>query len=220
MAPTLDLTNQKFGNLTAIKIAKRNNGAFWLCVCDCGNQNIVRASYLRNGQIKSCGCKQKQQALLNLQNRQRRLYWIDTEIRRSLHQMYQNMVRRCYSPENNRYDNYGGRGIRVCDEWIGAQGRERFYRWAIANGYEKNLQIDRINVDDDYSEINCRFVNRTAQANNKTNNKVIIWRGESKTMAEWAREFNISYAAMQHRVARNWPMERIASQPQRKRGHA
>jgi hypothetical protein len=217
MAPTLDLTGQRFGSLTAIEITKRNNGAFWLCICDCGKHNVVRASYLRNGSIKSCGCKQKEQALLNLQNQQRRLHWISVEIRQSLHQTYQNMIARCYYLKNNRYENYGGRGIRVCDKWIGNQGRERFYFWAINNGYKKRLQIDRIDVDKNYSESNCRFVDRIIQANNKTNNKIIIWRGESKTMAEWAREFNISYAAMQHRVIRKWPMERILSQPQRKR---
>jgi hypothetical protein len=127
------------------------------------------------------------------------------------------MLKRCTDPANNRWDCYGGRGIKVCNEWIGVDGRRRFYDWALSAGYAKGLQIDRIDVDGDYAPSNCRFVDAVTQANNTRRNRVVNWQGKSMTAAEWARELGLTYASMQHRLDRGWSMERIASQPQRVR---
>jgi hypothetical protein len=217
MAQTIDLTGQRFGRLLAVSIAYRRNGAYWHCGCDCGGTNVVRAGLLRNGSVASCGCGSREQARLNCQKWRRRNERIPERLRSSLKDCYSNMIRRCTDPFNNRWDCYGGRGITVCNEWIGIDGRRRFYDWALEAGYDKGLQIDRIDVNGNYMPENCRFVDAMIQANNTRRNRVVNWQGKSMTAAEWARELGLTYASMQHRLDRGWSMERIASQPQRVR---
>lgn len=179
---------------------------------------MVRAALLRNGTVASCGCGSREQARLNCQKWWRRNERIPEQLRSGLKNCYRNMLRRCTDPTDKRWDCYGGRGISVCNEWAGLDGRQRFYDWALEAGYGKGLQIDRINVHGDYSPNNCRFVDAVVQANNTRRNRVISWQGRSLTAADWARELGLTYASMQHRLDRGWPMERIASQPQRRRG--
>jgi hypothetical protein len=220
MAPKIpDIAGQRFGRLTAERFAYSRNGAHWECLCDCGERTTVRASLLRNGTTKSCGCGSKDQARTNCRKWWDRNAHIPAEARRPLKDAYGNMVRRCTDPGNKRFSNYGGRGIHICAEWTGPAGREAFYRWALANSFEPGLQLDRIDVDGPYSPENCRFVDAITQMNNTTRNRKITWRGQTLTMAEWARKFGLSYSAMQHRVARGWDMERIAAQQQRERGN-
>ena len=215
MAPTLDLSGQRFGRLVALSIAFRKNGAHWLCQCDCGNTNTVRAALLRNGTVASCGCGSREQAKANCARWWRRNERIPERMRSGLKNCYRNMLRRCTDPTDKRWDCYGGRGISVCNEWIGVDGRRRFYDWALAAGYDKGLQIDRINNNGNYEPGNCRFVEPVIQANNTRRNRVISWQGRSMTAAEWARQLGLTYPSMQHRLDRGWSMERIASQPQR-----
>lgn len=215
MAQTLDLAGQRFGRLVAVSIAFRRNGAYWLCRCDCGCTNVVRAGLLRNGTVASCGCGSREQARLNCQKWWARNERIPEHLRSGLKNCYRNMLRRCTDPTDKRWDCYGGRGITVCNEWIGIDGRRRFYDWALDAGYEKGLQIDRIDVNGNYTAENCRFVDAVVQANNTRRNRLISWQSKSMTVADWARELGLTYASMQHRLDRGWPMERIASQPQR-----
>lgn len=219
MAQALDLAGVRFGKLVAKSIAFRRNAAYWNCDCDCGKTTVVRAALLKNGTVASCGCGSVEQARLNCKKWHNRNEKIPIEYRQKLKNCYQNMLKRCTDPSNKRWECYGGRGIRVCDEWIAPGGRQRFYNWALAAGYRAGLQIDRIDVNGNYSPNNCRFVDPVIQANNTRRNRVITWQGESMTLADWARKFGLSYSSMQHRVDRGWSMERIATQPQRKRSH-
>ncbi len=220
MAQTLDLAGQRFGRLVASSIAFRRNGVHWNCQCECGSPTVVRAALLRNGTVASCGCGSREQARLNCQKWRMRNEHIPEQLRSGLKNCYNNMLRRCTDPTDKRWHCYGGRGISVCNEWAGLNGRRHFYDWALQAGYAKGLQIDRINVEGDYCPENCRFVDAVVQANNTRRNRVISWQGRSLTAAEWAREFDLTYSSMQHRLDRGWPMERIASQPQRRRGNA
>jgi hypothetical protein len=215
MAQALDLADKRFGRLVATSIAFRRNGAYWNCQCDCGGSTVVRAALLRNGSVASCGCGSREQARLNCQKWWRRNERIPEQLRSGLKNCYRNMLRRCTDPADKRWICYGGRGVRVCDEWIATGGRQRFYSWALDAGYAKGLQIDRIDVHGNYSPDNCRFVDAVVQANNTRRNRVITWQGRSLTAANWARELGLTYASIQHRLDRGWPMERIASQPQR-----
>jgi hypothetical protein len=217
MAQTIDLAGQRFGRLVAVSIAYRRNGAYWQCRCDCGGANVVRTALLRNGHVRSCGCGAKEQAKLNCKKWRQRNEWIPEQLRSGLKNCYRNMLRRCTDSFNIRWDCYGGRGIQVCNAWIGSDGRRRFYEWALTAGYQKGLQIDRIDVNGHYEPANCRFVDAITQANNTRRNRLITWREKTMSAADWAREFGLSYASMQHRLDRGWPMERIASQPQRVR---
>lgn len=216
MASSSNLVGQRFGRLVVASFAFSRNATFWNCLCDCGGSSVVRAALLRNGSTKSCGCGSKEQARINCQKYWRRNERIPIEIRRRLNDAYSNMVSRCSDPTNHRYANYGGRGITICQEWTGAEGRQRFYDWAMAQGYSAGLSLDRINVNGIYSPDNCRLVGSIAQANNTTRNHYITWQGQTLSVADWARRLGLTYSSMIHRVQRGWTMDRIASQPMRR----
>jgi hypothetical protein len=217
MGQTIDLAGQRFGKLVVVELSHQSNGAWWRCRCDCGGESVVRGAVLRYGSTKSCGCGSKAQARSNCAKHRNRNHWIPEQLRRKLKDAYKNMLSRCYDPGNDRYENYGGRGVRVCDEWLDpGSGRLRFYRWCIENGAERDLQIDRIDVNGSYCPDNCRFVDAITQMNNTTRNRWLTYRGETKTLAEWARSTGMAYGVLKHRVDRGWDVERIMNQPVRR----
>lgn len=122
------------------------------------------------------------------------------------------MRQRCNNPNNPNYPNYGGKGVRICDEWNDYQS---FRNWAEANGYNDSLSIDRIDPNGSYCPENCRWADDKVQMNNQTRNRKICYKGKTKTMAQWADLFGLSYSAMQHRIERGWSMDRIEMQKQR-----
>lgn len=215
MGQRIELTGQRFGRLVVERFAYSKNAAHWHCKCDCGGESIVRTALLRNGTVASCGCGSIEAAINNCNKGRKENKYIPLELRRPLKDCYQNMIKRCTDPRSDRWYCYGARGIKVCDEWLGIEGRHNFYRWALAAGYQKGMQLDRINVDGNYSPSNCRIVTPLMQMNNTTRNHMITWRGMTMSIADWAREFNLSYSAMKHRIDRQWPMDRIATQKQR-----
>ncbi len=107
------------------------------------------------------------------------------------------MKNRCYNPADIRYDRYGGRGITVCDEW---HKFEKFYEWAMNNGYNDSLSIDRIDVDGPYAPGNCRWSTVTEQSLNRTSNVLVTYNGATKTIAEWANELNMPYKRLWKRI--------------------
>lgn len=127
--------------------------------------------------------------------------------------MYRNMVNRCHKPGTRRYERYGGRGIIVCPEW--KTNPTAFYEWATTNGYDPALQINRKNNDGNYEPSNCEFVTCTVNQNNTSRSRFLTWDGKTMTVCDWARHLGISSAALQHRVDRDWPAERIFTQPYR-----
>lgn len=117
------------------------------------------------------------------------------------------MKTRCYNPHYYLFAHYGGKGVTVCDEWLGEDGFQRFYDWSVHNGYSAELSIDRIDNAKGYSPNNCRWVDMKTQQNNRTNNRVIRVGEESHTMAEWATVSGIRYATIQSRLQRGWSEE-------------
>ena len=197
-----DLTGQCFGRLLVLeRAADKTTGAkpkvMWRCRCDCGKEVVVWGSALTQGTTVSCGCKKRKHGYA----KKERLY-----------QTWGNMRRRCYDPANKRYAQYGGRGITICPEW---DDYAAFRAWALSAGYRDDLTIDRIDVDGNYCPENCRWATAAEQANNVTRNRLLTYQGKTMTMSEWAKEFGISYGAINHRVQRGWSMERIASTPVR-----
>ena len=119
------------------------------------------------------------------------------------------MRERCNTPSCKGYKNYGGRGISVCEEW---GNFVVFKEWAISNGYNDKLSLDRINVNGNYEPNNCRWATSKEQANNKRNNHLITYLGETKTMTEWAETTGIKVATIWARLQRGWTVEKTLTQ--------
>ena len=163
MGRLIDLTGQRFGRLTVIERAYVDKDKFirWKCQCDCGQICYVRGYPMRQGTIRSCGCLEKEN-LKKLSQRHTHGY-----SKLPVYRVWKEMRKRCSNPNDKRYKRYGGRGIKVCDEWQSAQA---FVEWAFANGYKHGLTIDRIDNDGDYCPTNCRWV--TAKANSRNTSLV------------------------------------------------
>lgn len=117
------------------------------------------------------------------------------------------MKSRCNSPTNPKYESYGKRGIKVCDEW-----NEDFFvfkAWALKNGYEEGLSIDRIDNNKGYSPDNCRWTTRIVQQNNMRSNVYLEFRGERHTISEWGRITGIPNDTISRRLHRGWSTEQI-----------
>ena len=124
-----------------------------------------------------------------------------------LYNIWNSMKDRCYNSNNNRYDNYGNKGIIVCDEW--KNNFENFKQWALNNGYSDDLSIDRINNDGNYEPNNCRWTTMKVQNNNKTNNLIITINNEIKTLAEWCEYYSINYKIVHLRITKlKWDPEK------------
>ena len=189
-----DLTNQKFNRLTVLKLApKHKNKIAWLCSCDCGKTIIVLASNLTNNRTRSCGCL-KMEKLLQRST-------IHNQRHTKIYEVWKTLKQRCFNPTNISYKNYGGRGITICEDW--KNNFSSFYEWSMKNGYKEGLSIDRIDNNGNYCPENCRWTDRLTQANNTRTNHFITFRNQTKTIAEWARHFNLPYSNILAKLQKN-----------------
>ena len=192
-----DLTGKKFGLLTVIGLAETDTRkTYWVCKCDCGNMKTVRSDSLLCGAIKSCGCIKRKQDEVNL-TKNHRHKMSGTRI----YSEWQGMKGRCYNKGNARYADWGGRGIEVCEQW--RNSFESFYTWAMANGYQDNLTIDRIDNNGNYCPENCRWVGQQEQCRNRRSNINITIGNSTRTLMEWCEIFRVDYKNVNARYHRN-----------------
>ena len=123
------------------------------------------------------------------------------------------MINRCYRVADISYKNYGGRGITVCKEW--KNDFMAFYNWSISNGYKEGLTIDRINTNGNYEPSNCRWVSMKVQQNNRSNNRILEYKGQKKTITEWARICGLSYRNLHYRLKNGYSIEQAIEKPKR-----
>ncbi len=126
-----------------------------------------------------------------------------------LYEIWKGMKRRCYDTKRKEYKNYGGRGIKVCDEWV--NNFSAFYNWALENGYNDVLTIERNNVNGNYEPSNCKWATKKEQANNRRNNQFLTHNGKTQTIAQWAKELNINENTLRNRIQKKLPEEKIFS---------
>lgn len=203
----VDLTGKRFGRIFVVSRSE-NNGkkTMWNCLCDCGNKKKIYGKSLKDGLVVSCGCFHKE--IIKTINKTHG----DTGTK--LHRAWQNMRARCYRKSSREYENYGGRGITVCEEWM--ESYENFKEWALSSGYDENLTLDREDVNGNYCPENCRWITNKEQQNNKRNNVLYEYNGQTKTLAQWSDEIGICYKTLQKRI-RNWGVEKAFSTPLRNR---
>ena len=158
-----DLTGIEFERLKVTKraedyISKQGvHCVSWECVCRCGTIKNIRGSYLTSGHTKSCGCLS-----VEMTNNRNRTHGLRNH---PLYRVWYSIKARCYNPKRERFKDWGGRGITMCEEW--RNNFKAFYDWAMANGYKEGLQIDREDNDGNYTPENCRFVTAKVNSNNR-----------------------------------------------------
>lgn len=202
MTKKLQIEGKRFGKILVIKKSSktRNNKTYWLCKCDCGIMKDIIGSSLTSGNTKSCGCKT-----------------IEATIRRNtthglakhaLYSTYRGMLQRCNYKKHISYKDYGGRGIKVCQEW---SEFIPFYNWATNNGYQEHLTLDRIDVNGNYKPSNCRWATTKEQARNTSRNKFITYKGRKETLSFWSEYFNIGHKTISYRLNQGWDLEKVFS---------
>lgn len=172
------------------------------CLCTCGKRKTVRLSDLRKGTTTSCGCASRERASAQLTSH--------GMSRTRIYQIWHMMKARCTNPNEKDYPRYGGRGIRVCEEW--ATSFETFVR-DMGEPPTDQHTIERKENDGPYAPWNCRWATMVEQANNRRNNRHLVYNGASKTLAEWSRLLGINSKTIQHRLKKGLSVEQALSTP-------
>ena len=171
--------------------------------CECGKKGITKLTWVKSGKIKSCGCwkADKARETCIAKNTTHNMSYS------RLYSIYNSMKAKCTYESATGYHNYGGRGIKVCDEWF--QSFENFRDWALANGYTDVLTIDRINSDGNYEPSNCRWATMTEQRNNMKDVHFVTAFGVTKIISEWAKDerCKVNHSILWYRIFHNWEPE-------------
>lgn len=205
-----DFVPETFGRLTTIGPRFRASSTsgrryYQVCQCECGVVATYDISAVRYGKIKSCGCLQRESRHTNHQTH--------GECRKTPeYASWKRMKGRCCDPNNNRYYQYGGRGITICQEWLGSDGYANFLSYM---GRKSNpaQTIDRYpDPNGNYEPGNCRWADIGQQMRNRTNNRMITAFGRTQTLIQWSEDTGIAWSTIWARLNRGWTAEKALTE--------
>ncbi len=203
----LDLTNDVYGRLTVIAYAgNAKKRTSWLCRCVCGKEVIVSGNTLRRKHSKSCGCLNAEQIKISK--------LIHGRYRDYLYTLWCNLIQRCTNSKTPQYSDYGGRGIKVSDDW-----RQSFVQFAqdvvqdIGERPDKYHSFDRIENNGNYERGNVRWAIKEVQANNTRRNRLLTFQDETLSLSQWAHRTGINPKTLSKRLHRGWSIETALTTP-------
>jgi hypothetical protein len=193
-----EMIGLKFGRLTVTRYKgyysksgnPKSKDHHYSCECECGNRKIHSRKNLLQGNSNSCGCLHKKL----LSDRLTKHGMTNSRI----YHLYYSMIDRCKNNTDQNWNRYGGRGVSVCEEWLGENGFQNFYTWSMKSGYNDNLTIDRKDNDGNYEPKNCRWITRKEQSSNTCKSNIVVAKspdGEMfgvANMTEFIKEFNLT----------------------------
>lgn len=188
-----------FERLTVLERAGRQGTqALWKCRCSCGKEVIAVTAQLKSGRTKSCGCYIREHSTTHGRR------WTRT------YKIWDGMRQRCTNPNATGYEQYGGRGIKVCERWM--DSFEAFFA-DMGDPPSDDHSLDRRNNDGPYSPENCRWATEVEQHNNRSDNRMLTHDGRTLTVAEWVRVTGLSKDTILKRLKRGWSVDRALSAP-------
>lgn len=203
-------TKRKAGDcVNGAILLERVNGRLWKMKCLCGEIFVAQPSDSK-GVCRKCAMKKVSAERTKHGESPKQ----GERNASKLYSIWVNMRNRCFNPNNKGFVYYGGRGISVCDEW---NEFLNFKKWAIQNGFEENLTLDRIDVNGNYEPENCRWISPKEQMRNTRSNHLLTYNGDTKTMAEWAEITGIPYSTLKQRINKyNYSVEKALTKPVKK----
>lgn len=205
------LIGMTFGRLGVVEYAHSTRHVYWRCVCVCGAEVVVDTGSLTTGHTKSCGCFRKEVTSARVFKHGQSNFRNGTSLSKGTpaYQCWKNMLKRCYYRNCDSYKNYGGRGIRVCERW------HRFENFLADMGAApEGMELDRRDNDGDYKPENCRWASIREQVNNRRITRWLTHMGETKSLADWARERGIKpYQLRQRLDGQGWSLDEALRRP-------
>jgi len=199
-----DISGMRRGLLVAVKYLRcgENRHAIWLTQCDCGKSHEVESAAFVRWQYQSCGCY-RDKAVGNANRKHGGKFT-------KLYAIWVGMIQRCHNPNHHAYARYGGRGITVCERW--RNSFEAFHEDMGERPSDRH-SIDRINNELGYCKENCAWKTYTEQARNRRGNRLVEYKGEKITVAEWTERLGMSRAAVRKRLDDGWSIEEAVTTP-------
>lgn len=201
----VDLTGQRFGRLLVKEYLGRvHHSSQWRCICDCGTEVVTQASGLRTGTTKSCGCwRSDRMSKLTLKHGEK---GGDRRNRSPEYKAWDSIKQRCFNPNGRDWKWYGGKGIRISDEW---RYDFRAFLSYVGRRPSPKHSIDRIDSNGHYEPGNVRWASWTEQANNRSNNRDV----NGLSLKEAAAKAGIPYVTVKSRLSKGWSVQRALETP-------
>lgn len=203
MTAAIDLKDKIFTRLRVLHRLENSHTGLtrWECLCDpkfgcCGQVVPANGRDLRRGNTRSCGCLNKESVIA--------AKTIHGFSHLPEYKIWWHIKDRCYNEKASSYDRYGARGITVCDEW--KESFDAFHR-DMGDRPSPTHSIERKDNSLGYSKSNCKWATLEEQGNNKRNNVLCEYRGQTKTLAQWCRDFRLNYKTIYQRLQRGWSFE-------------